>query len=299
MLDTSQGSDLSLTIMMSDDALDEFVMTFKERSSLDTWRTHIEHLVALHSNPPPPISPPSVRSDPRSRAMVQSQSNDSVTGSDYSGASSGTRISTFSGYTRSTSSTAPLSANVIHEEGSDYTAQGHNGRKYSSSGQSIYSGPFSPSSNFSTSSNPFGPRDFTPLDLMLILSVPSSSGPNSLKLGIIRSSLNFLLQNVGPRTRISVVTFSAGEGARGVLRKTPFIAVGTGEGRKRLEGVLNELGRDGECEHLIEHKEERVNVVTACNLALDIVLQRKVGGLQSAVKINELTHLTPTRSRAH
>lgn len=61
------------------------------------------------------------------------------------------------------------------------------------------------------------------------------------------------------------------------MRKTPFVAVGNPEGRKRLEMVVGELGAESEeCQAMIEHKEERVNVVTACNLALDIVLQRKV-----------------------
>jgi hypothetical protein len=259
--------------MMSDDALDEFVMTFKERSSLDIWRAQIDHLVALHSNPSPTYSTTSGPStSPRSRAMATSKSNDSVAGSDYSGASSGTHLSGFSGYTRTTSSTAPLSSSVIHEEEASDYSRGHG--KYNSGPESPYGLP-SPASRYTP--NLFGPRDFTPLDLMLILSVPPSSGPNSLKLGIIKSSLDFILQNVGPRTRISIVTFASGEGPRGVLRKTPFIALGKAEGRKRLEAVVGELGAEqGDCSSLIEHKEERVNLVTACNLALDIVLQRKV-----------------------
>jgi hypothetical protein len=113
---------------------------------------------------------------------------------------------------------------------------------------------------------------------MLILSVPAS-GPTSLKIGILRNSLEFLVAYVGPRTRISLVTYTSGEGIRGVLRKTPFLAVGKAEGKSRLEKAISEIGAEaggGESTAMIDHQEERVNVVTACNLALDLVLQRKV-----------------------
>jgi hypothetical protein len=269
--------------MMSDDALDEFVMTFKEKASLDIWRAQIESLVALHSHPSPNFSsspPPAPSAGARSRGMVASPSNDSYNGSEYSAGSdsgrSNAHSSAFSGYTRTTNSTAPLSS-IIHEE--DPSDLRHYPSKDSHAAGARYAPSTSSSSYPQHVPSPLGPRDFTPLDLMIILSVPSS-GPNSLKLGIIKSTLDFVIQNVGPRTRISVVTFSTGEGTRGVLRKTPFIAVGKTEGRKRLETVVSELGcEQGDCVAMIEHKEERVNVVTACNLALDIVLQRKVSFL--------------------
>lgn len=106
---------------------------------------------------------------------------------------------------------------------------------------------------------------------MLILSISSSS---ALKLGIIRSTIDFIVQTVGPRTRISVVTFVTGDGHRGVLRKTPFIAVGRPESRRRLDLLIDNLGSEYAV-GMTEHNEESVNVVTAVNLALDIVLQRK------------------------
>lgn len=275
VIDTSQDGDLSLTIMMSDDALDEFVMTFKEKTSLDIWKSQIEALVNVHHAPSAPPPAPSAGMG-RARGMVGSPSHDSVHGSEYSAASDGsvrsaTHSSAFSGYTRTTSSTAPLSTIIQEEDSRDLHHFNHSSPRasnYTSSTSSSYPLQFLPTPSL-------GPREFTPLDLMLILSVPAS-GPTSLKLGIIKSSLDFILQSIGPRTRLSIVTFSVGDGTRGVLRKTPFVAVGKFEGRKRLEAIVNELGASGEGRGMIEHKEERVNVVTAVNLALDIVLQRKV-----------------------
>lgn len=277
VIDTSQGGDLSLTIMMSDDALDEFVMTFKEKTSLDIWKSQIEALVKVHTAPSVQAPPPAPSAGMgRARGIVGLPSHDSLHGSEYSNASDGsvrsaTHSSAFSGYTRTTSSTAPLSAIIQEEDSRDLQHFNHSSPRastYTSSTSNSYPLQLLPSSSL-------GPRDFTPLDLMLILSVPAS-GPTSLKLGIIKSSLDFIIQSVGPRTRLSIVTFSAGDGTRGVLRKTPFVAVGKPEGRKRLEAIMNELGGTGEGMGMIEHKEERVNVVTAVNLALDVVLQRKV-----------------------
>lgn len=255
---------------MSDDALDEFCMTFEDRQSLDIWKRQIETLVALHNSPPPPPPAPSSGSRARGPGTIGSPSNDSVYSSEWGSDSSrsGAHSSAFSGYTRTTSSSAPHSA-IIREE--DLRDMRHFNQL--SPNESNYSlGAYQQA----PSSPPTSTRDFTPLDLMLILSVPAS-GPTSLKVGIIKSTLEFVAQAVGPRTRLSIVTFSVGDGPHGVLRKTPFIAIGTPDGRARMDAIVNELGGEwDEDSAMIEHKEGRVNVVTAVNLAFDIVLQRKV-----------------------
>lgn len=266
VIDSSQpGGELSLTVTMSDDALDEFCMTFNDKQSLEHWKRQIESLVAAHRAPPPP--PPAASSGVRSRDTVGSASNTSMAGSEWSDSSrSAAHSSAFSGYTRTTSSSAPPLSAVIQEE----DAREMRNFNQSSPRGSTYSGQqLAPSS-------PSAPRDFTPLDLMLVLSVPHS-GPTSLKVGIIKSCLEFILQSVGPRTRLSIVAFSVGDGPHGILRKTPFIAIGTTEGRARMEAVINEMGSGSEEDSaMIDHKESRVNVVTAVNLAMDVVLQRKV-----------------------
>ena len=45
--DTSVSGEMSLTIDMEDERLDSFILIFKERSSLETWRSHIQSLVVL------------------------------------------------------------------------------------------------------------------------------------------------------------------------------------------------------------------------------------------------------------
>ncbi|SGY31292.1 BQ5605_C002g01220 [Microbotryum silenes-dioicae] len=275
VIDTSSMTTYSLTVIMSDDALDEFVLTFRDRMTLERWQKYLTSLINRHKLPISPnyhlqsVPPPAPSSGARSRAMVNSSSNESNSstgGSAESWGTGGYRSSSSSGFTR-TGGTAPSTVGscMIPEEGS--TSPRPRIRAQSSD---------YPSNISVAALSLAGPREFTSLDLMLILSVPLS-GPNHLKIGILRNTLDFIIQNVGPRTRIAVVTFSAGDGARGLLRKTPFLAVGKQEGRKRLDAVVAELGKGrGECEALVEHQEDRVNVVTACNVAIDITLQRKV-----------------------
>lgn len=278
VIDTSVGDDLSLTISMSDDAVAEFVMKFKERTSLSVWRTEIERLLQAHS---PVGSFATGQTGPAGRIK-----------SDTSSGETHLTTSGFSGYTRTTSSSLPSGA-VIHEEDemTDTFAAFAvaNARDYPMSSQASSVGSFVPPPPRLQLANVLStPRSFTPLDLMLILSVPTA-GPAALKTGIIKNALEFIVGHVGPRTRLSIITFSAGEGTRGVLRKTPFIAVGKADGRKRLEQVVEELGCDTEdLTSMVEHKEERVNVVTACNLALDIVLQRKAkSALTGMILLND------------
>lgn len=119
---------------------------------------------------------------------------------------------------------------------------------------------------------------------MLVLSVPrpnSTSGPssNSLKIRLIKSTLDFIIHSVGPRARISIVAYSTGESSTSALRKTPWLATGRSDGLRRLEQAVAELaGESFESREpglvSVDPKEERVTVATAVNLALDIMLQR-------------------------
>ncbi|KAJ8297084.1 Rho guanine nucleotide exchange factor scd1 [Rhodotorula toruloides] len=272
--DSSKGDELSLTITMNDDAVAEFVMLFKERTSLEVWKAQIEILLRqVHASPTDsgyPETPASARMPDRRDVISEVSSSDA------------SRLTAFSGYTRTTSTSIGPSASVIYEvdesgTGDEFGRFAQNAAYGSSGFKSVVYGQSSlgRSGSVTTSSTIHDPpRNFTPLDLMLIISVPAP-GSGNLKTDILKNSLDFLINHVGPRTRVSVVTYTVGEGSRGVLRKTPFIAVGKAEGKKRLEKVVEELGCEGEdLTSMIEHKEERVNVVTATNVALDVVLQR-------------------------
>lgn len=114
------------------------------------------------------------------------------------------------------------------------------------------------------------PHDFPAIDLMLIFSVPlPTSAPSSyqLKIRLIRSTLDFVISNVGPRSRVSIVAFSAGEGARGMLCKTPLLSVNKPQSRERLNTFIDSLGSDNvEGANAFDRTDESVNVVTAVNL---------------------------------
>ncbi|GEM06161.1 rRNA-processing protein EFG1 [Rhodotorula toruloides] len=273
--DSSKGDELSLTITMNDDAVAEFVMLFKERTSLEVWKAQIEILLRqVHASPTDsgyPETPASARMPDRRDVVSEVSSSDA------------SRLTAFSGFSRTTSTSLGPSASVIHEVDESGTGdefgQFAQSAAFGSSGfkSAVVYGQSSlgRSESVPTSRTMHGAaRNFAPLDLMLILSVPAP-GSGNLKTDILKNSLDFLINHVGPRTRVSVVTYTVGEGSRGVLRKTPFIAVGKADGKKRLEKVVEELGCEAEdLTSMVEHKEERVNVVTATNVALDVVLQR-------------------------
>ncbi|KPV78524.1 uncharacterized protein RHOBADRAFT_33211 [Rhodotorula graminis WP1] len=299
--DTSRGGDdLSLTIIMNDDALAEFVMLFKERTSLEVWRGQIEHLVAQNRRAMSPPSSAAFPETPASASMHHQLRDRKDVLSDIS-SSDQSNLTTFSGYSRTTTTSVGPSASVILEE--DEGAMDEFGRfaELSAPGYGdANTSPYGSSSSVQQQqqqqrgayagavSSLDSPRSFTPLDLMLILSIPPP-GTGTLKLDILKNALEFVVAHVGPRTRLSIVTYSSGEGARASLRKTPFVAVGKLDGRARLDQVVRELGCAPEgLTSMLEHQEERVNVVTACNLALDIVLQRKVkSALTGMVLLND------------
>jgi hypothetical protein len=161
----------------------------------------------------------------------------------------------------------------------------------------------------SSASNSLQPLSHPPLDLILVISVPPSPGSPvinntaslspataQLKVRVIRNTLDFVLGQLGPRDRLSLVTFEVGPGGR--VRKTPFLSVGNGLGgggrgkdglgRRRLQAFVDGIlgpeedaaigGKRGleEDEFLVRNaNEEKTDVVTAVNHGLDVVLQRK------------------------
>jgi hypothetical protein len=117
----------------------------------------------------------------------------------------------------------------------------------------------------------------TPLDLVVVLSLPiPAQSQLPLKVKLMRQSLAFVLAALGPRDRISLVACEMG--ASGTVRKTPFLCPTRYDSRKRLESFVETLGtgkvEDDEFEVTVG-REERQDVVTAVNVALDVVLSRK------------------------
>ncbi|KIY53347.1 hypothetical protein FISHEDRAFT_63373 [Fistulina hepatica ATCC 64428] len=231
---TSAAGEMSLTIDMEDE-LASFILIFKERGTLEAWKSRIEALVAMFQRMNGIAQPQPVQEPPLSME-------------EFGGSAKAMRM--LSG---ATGLVTPYTSN----------------------------GP----------SNALTPLPHPPLDLILVISVPPPGAPAStatLKVRVIRSTLEFLLASLTARDRVSLVTFEVGAGGR--VRKTPFLSPGRPASRRRLDQFIDGVafGREGgprdDDEFLIRgNKDEKTDVVTAVNHGLDVVLQRKtrnpVGGM--------------------
>ncbi|KDQ13047.1 hypothetical protein BOTBODRAFT_33922 [Botryobasidium botryosum FD-172 SS1] len=138
----------------------------------------------------------------------------------------------------------------------------------------------------SSPSNSLTPIPHTPLDLIVVISLPhpqANAATSALKIRVIKDTLDFLIASLASKDRLSLVTFQVGAGGR--VRKTPFLSVGRHQSRTRLMRFVDLTATEGmngrgdetplADEFLVRGKEDKIDVVTAVNYALDIVLQRK------------------------
>jgi VWA domain-containing protein len=98
-----------------------------------------------------------------------------------------------------------------------------------------------------------------PLDLVVV--IPVSSSMQGLKITLLRDTLKFLVQNLGPRDRMGLVTFGSSGGG------VPLVGMTT----KAWNGwskILNSLRPVGQ-------KSLRADVVEGANVAMDLLMQRK------------------------
>ena len=260
-----------------DDSLDSFVILYATRESLEVWRSQIQSLID-HNRPP--VS--SKSSDPASPSKETTSTRRDSLGSEE------TSQSALSSMSRHTKATTAASVHSSHQ------------RKNQPTSQPDYALPPLPTKAVpqlvpDLDWQPPEPAFYTPLDLMIVLSVPSaaaSAGPSSigLKLRLLRSSLDFVVNNVGPRARICLVAFTVGDASMGSLRKTPWLATGRQDGLKRLQRAVSELTGEAVSQHgqrsalvSVDPKEERITVASAVNLALDIILQRHTKSATSSM----------------
>jgi hypothetical protein len=98
-----------------------------------------------------------------------------------------------------------------------------------------------------------------PLDLVVV--IPVSSSMQGLKITLLRDSLKFLVQNLGPRDRMGLVTFGSSGGGVPLVGMTTKSWNGWGK-------ILNSLRPVGQ-------KSLRADVVEGANVAMDLLMQRK------------------------
>jgi hypothetical protein len=260
ILDSSRPNELSLTITMVDEDMDSFILTFKDRGSHETWKTNLNRLIEetkgiapltgnsaskvakmMGTAVPLPKSAASNWFTPTSSVSHQGQSAAGM--SSFGDLASPSTVHSFN---------APTTTGLSPQE--------------TAAGNLAFIQPLAPV--------------HTPIDMVICLSLPSPSmnaGANlPLKVRLMRQSLAFTLALLGPKDRISLVACEMGQA--GIVRKTPFLNTTRFDSRRRLEAFVGSLGSSkvGEDEFEVAvGPNERQDVVTAVNVALDVVLQRK------------------------
>jgi hypothetical protein len=98
-----------------------------------------------------------------------------------------------------------------------------------------------------------------PLDLVVV--IPISSSMQGLKISLLRDALKFLVQSLGDRDRMGLVTFGSGGGG------VPLV----GMTNRAWSGWANVLGSI----RPVGQKSLRADVVDGANVAMDLLMQRK------------------------
>lgn len=110
-----------------------------------------------------------------------------------------------------------------------------------------------------TNGVPFPAHFHVPLDIVVV--IPVSASMQGLKISLLRDALRFLVQHLGERDRMGLVTF--GSGAGGV----PLVGMTT----RTWDGWNNVLNSVRPA----ERKSLRADVVEGANVAMDLLMQRK------------------------
>lgn len=273
---SSAAGEMSLTIDMEDE-LASFILIFKDRSSLEAWKNNIQALVNMFQQ-----QSGAVRQEQQtSRQLDMEEFGGSSKAMRMLSGSTGTTVSTFDsllgGSSRSTVSSSTSHGSMMGQR----QYQQHNmHNKLSPLGEddelSNYDSPTALVTPYTSSgpSNSLTPVLHPPMDLILVISVPSSSASPStaqLKVRVIRATLDFIIASLAPKDRLSLVTFEVGTAGR--VRKTPFLCLGKAQSRARLEKFVDGLGaravEEGVDEFLVRgSKDEKTDVVTAVNHGL-------------------------------
>lgn len=267
---TSSAGEMSLTIDMEDEKLDSFILIFKDKVTMESWRKQIQSLVTMFQGQnPQALQPPAYDHGP---ALEE-----------FGGNSKAARI--LSGSTVTSVSTADSLLNSARSTRSSSTSHGsmvprQKQGKLQPLGEddelSNYEAPtalVTPHMSFGPS-NSLTPLPHSSLDLILVISVPPPSATPStaaLKVRVIKATLDFVLASLGSKDRLSLVTFEVGPAGR--VRKTPFLCPGKAHSRSRITKFIDEIGdkmseqdQGAEDEFLVKgSKDEKTDVVTAVN----------------------------------
>ena len=156
----------------------------------------------------------------------------------------------------------------------DYNNRHPINKRGSSLASSSYGGPKSATTaptEYTVSSRPKIGRisisSHVPVDMVVV--IPVSSSMQGLKITLLRDALKFLVQNLGERDRMGLVTFGSSGGG------VPLVGITT----KSWAGwtkVLNSIKPVGQ-------KSLRADVVEGANVAMDLLMQRKAANPISTI----------------
>ncbi|KAL2808035.1 von Willebrand and RING finger domain protein [Aspergillus granulosus] len=106
-----------------------------------------------------------------------------------------------------------------------------------------------------------------PVDLVVV--IPVSSSMQGLKITLLRDTLKFLVQNLGPRDRMGLVTFGSSGGG------VPLVGMTTKSwgGWSKILSSIRPVGQ----------KSLRADVVEGANVAMDLLMQRKSANPVSSI----------------
>jgi hypothetical protein len=267
---SSAAGEMSLTIDMEDE-LASFILIFKDRASLESWRNTIQALVTMFQ-----------QQSGTARMQLPEQEPNLE---EFGGSAKAARM--LSGSTGGTTKTTVSNADSILNDSSrstmsSYTSYGSTAsrqiqHKLSTLGEddevSNYTSPTSLVTPYMSSgpSNSLTPLPHPPLDLILVISIPPPAAVAStaaLKVRVIKTTLDFVMASLNPKDRLSLVTFEVGVGGR--VRKTPFLCIGKSQSRSRLSQFVDMIGakvEEGTSDEFLvrSSKDEKTDVVTAVN----------------------------------
>ncbi|KAL8721209.1 MAG: hypothetical protein Q9225_002058 [Loekoesia sp. 1 TL-2023] len=213
-----------LTLSLSVQDLQQFHLLFQTRNQVDQWKRALLDLDA--TEPPRPTA-------------EYEQDNQSTDDDDYR-TSKTKRVSSVNSSCGAGKSVATAPTEYTN---SQYTNTMTHGEGYV----------------VSTQNNRLPASTHVPLDLVVV--IPVSSSMQGLKITLLRDALKFLVQNLGERDRMGLVTFGSSGGG------VPLVGMTT----KAWTGwtkILNSIRPVGQ-------KSLRADVVEGANVAMDLLMQRK------------------------
>lgn len=259
VVDTSISGELSLTISMEDENVESFILALRDKNSLELWRKTIDKAVREAK-------------EEISQTTIAISSPLSTAASTTTGklAKMGFGESLIAATQKSPIASAQARLENIALPGRTLTNE-----------------------NAGTSdSNTLVPMGMTPLlpihtplDLLIVCSVPPASSTNSssaLKIRLITAAMGHVCAMLGPHDRISIVSYEHGIG--GSVRRTPFLSPCRTESRMKLQRYLTCLGgnidknvqggADGGDFSVPMDGETKIDMVAGVNYGLDRILQR-------------------------